>query len=48
VLAHLYSELPAPVFQLRPREAAMIKYADNAFHAVKVSFANEIGRFCKA
>jgi len=48
ILAELYAELPAPIFQLAPREAAMIKYADNAFHAVKVAFANEIGRLCKS
>jgi GDP-mannose 6-dehydrogenase len=48
LLAELYAELPAPIFQLAPREAAMIKYSDNAFHALKVAFANEIGRLCKA
>ncbi len=46
-LAELYHGLDAPIFQLAPGEAAMIKYADNAFHAVKVAFANEIGRLCK-
>ncbi len=26
----------------------MVKYADNAWHAAKVTFANEVGKFCKA
>jgi len=29
------------------RAAEMLKYVNNAYHALKVSFANEIGRVCK-
>ena len=38
-----YAHLNAPVHRVRADEASMIKYASNAYHAVKVAFANEIG-----
>ena len=43
VLLGAYTHLHAPVHRLRPDEASMVKYASNAYHAVKVAFANEIG-----
>jgi GDP-mannose 6-dehydrogenase len=42
-VAALYSPLNTPPCLVSLRTAEMIKYACNAFHAVKVSFANEIG-----
>lgn len=45
--AALYANLSAPLFRTTPGAAAMVKYACNAFHAVKVSFANEVGNLCK-
>ena len=42
-VANLYAPLPKPVSRVDLRTAEMIKYACNAFHAVKVAFANEIG-----
>jgi GDP-mannose 6-dehydrogenase len=36
-----------PTFFLSPEEAAMVKYADNCFHAIKCTFGNEIGMICK-
>jgi GDP-mannose 6-dehydrogenase len=48
IMEDIYSAIDAPLFKMTIEEAAMVKYADNAFHAVKVAFANEIGRFCKA
>lgn len=47
-LGALYRGIGAPVFHLDVRAAEMVKYACNAFHAVKVSFANEIGNVCRA
>ena len=42
-LAGLYAHLNVPVHRVRPDEASMVKYASNAYHALKVAFANEIG-----
>lgn len=42
----LYSMLDAPVVVTLIKEAEMVKYASNAFHAVKITFANEIGNIC--
>jgi GDP-mannose 6-dehydrogenase len=43
----LYAGVDAPVLVTSTRAAEMVKYACNAFHAVKVAFANEIGNVCK-
>lgn len=42
-VASLYTMLPMKVCKVRLRTAEMIKYACNAFHAIKIAFANEIG-----
>jgi GDP-mannose 6-dehydrogenase len=47
-IAGLYSDVAAPVFLTDPGTAQMVKYASNLFHAMKVVFANEIGRISKA
>lgn len=43
----LYANINAPIFYTRFREAEMTKFVDNTFHAVKIAFANEIGRVCR-
>jgi GDP-mannose 6-dehydrogenase len=43
----MYPNIDAPTFFVKPQVAAMIKYADNCFHALKVTFGNEIGLMCK-
>jgi GDP-mannose 6-dehydrogenase len=48
VLASLYANMAAPIIRTDVETAEMVKYADNAWHALKVGFANEIGNVCKA
>jgi GDP-mannose 6-dehydrogenase len=40
----VYDRIDAPFFELPYRTAEMVKLSDNGFHALKVVFANEIGR----
>lgn len=47
-VASLYSQLPAQVIFTENKIAEMMKYVNNSFHALKVSFANEIGNICAA
>jgi GDP-mannose 6-dehydrogenase len=44
----LYANINAPLFKTDVKTAEMIKYVCNTFHALKVSFANEVGNICKA
>lgn len=47
-LADIYADLPAPLVRTELETAEMIKYTDNAWHALKIGFANEIGNISKA
>ena len=46
-VSRLYAKIDAPLFVTGLKSAEMVKYACNCFHALKVSFANEIGNICK-
>ncbi|HEY0404721.1 MAG TPA: nucleotide sugar dehydrogenase, partial [Pyrinomonadaceae bacterium] len=48
IVRRLYSGIDAPLFVTGIRAAEMVKYSCNCFHALKVSFANEIGNICKS
>jgi GDP-mannose 6-dehydrogenase len=47
-LRDLYVGLSGRTFETSVAAAEMVKYACNAFHAAKVSFANELGTLCKS
>ncbi|HEY6578736.1 MAG TPA: nucleotide sugar dehydrogenase [Rhizomicrobium sp.] len=48
LVGSLYDGLPGEFVRTTPELAQFSKYVDNSWHAVKVSFANEIGNLCKA
>jgi len=46
-LRELYAWVPGKVFETSFRSAELVKYVCNTWHAVKVSFANEVGTLAK-
>ena len=46
-VALIYKKINSPLFLVNLEEAEILKLANNAFHAMKVTFANEIGRICE-
>lgn len=42
----IYADVEAPVLEVGLREAEAVKLVSNTFHALKVSFANEVGNVC--
>lgn len=47
LLASIYKGLDAAMIRTGIETAEMVKYTDNVWHALKVTFANEIGNICK-
>jgi GDP-mannose 6-dehydrogenase len=47
-IATIYNNIEAPTFLTSVEVAELVKYADNAWHATKVAFGNEIGNISKA
>lgn len=47
-VALIYGSMPVPTVLTSIPVAEMVKYVDNAFHALKIAFANEIGGLCRA
>jgi len=47
-VVELYRNFPGPLVRTDLGTAEMVKYTDNAFHALKITFANEIGNIAQA
>ncbi|ARK12559.1 nucleotide sugar dehydrogenase [Fibrivirga algicola] len=48
VARSLYEKLPAKIIVADTKTAEIMKYVNNTFHALKISFANEVGNICSA
>ena len=47
IMAEVYGNINAPIEKTEVKEAEIIKYINNSYHALKISFANEVGNICK-
>jgi len=47
LLRELYKDIPATLYETTIPVAEMVKYFSNCYHALKVTFANEMGTMCK-
>lgn len=48
IVRKLYEELPAEVIIADTKTAEIMKYVNNTYHALKISFANEVGNICSS
>ncbi|MBU4185037.1 MAG: nucleotide sugar dehydrogenase [Proteobacteria bacterium] len=48
IVCDLFKKLPCDIIETSIRNAEMVKYCCNVFHALKITFANEIGRICQS
>ncbi len=46
IVSALYHDIEAPVYRTSLEEAELTKIVNSTFHALKIGFANEIGRLC--
>lgn len=47
IMESIYKVLNGEVKKVNVKEAEIIKYVNNSFHALKIAFANEVGNICK-
>lgn len=46
-LREIYAPLGSEIVEVAPKVAEIIKFVNNSYHALKVTFGNEIGAICK-
>ncbi len=47
LVARLFEGVDAPVIRMDPREAELVKYASNAYLALRLSFVNTVAEMCE-
>ena len=47
VLSKIYAKVNGPIEIVDIKVAEIIKYVNNSYHALKITFANEVGNICK-
>ncbi len=47
IMKHIYAGINGPMIRTDIKIAELFKYVNNSFHALKITFANEIGNVCK-
>ena len=47
ILHELYEPLKSEIIDVNPKVAEIIKFVNNSYHALKVTFGNEVGSICK-
>ena len=48
MLTEIYTHIEAPMIVTDPKIAELLKYVNNAFHALKITFTNEIANICNS
>lgn len=46
-LREIYATLNSEIVEVEPKVAEIIKFVNNSYHALKVTFGNEVGAICK-
>ena len=47
IMELIYKDINGPIERVEIKIAEIIKYVNNSFHALKITFANEVGNICK-